>query len=201
MVDFVRHWTERTQLSTKRLVQWIGVGMSKFYDWTKRYGKVNDTTRSCRATIGWKPGSGKPLCRFLRRASLGRLPALDLHAHGCRPGSCQPRDRVSRAQAGRLASARWNRKETVKGRGFQQPLAPGPHRHVDISYVNVCGTFYYLVSVLDGCSRFIVHWELRESMKEADVEVVLQRCGRSSPAKLRESSPTLARESPRRQGL
>ena len=42
MVDFVRHWTERTQLSTKRLVQWIGVGMSKFYDWTKRYGKVNE---------------------------------------------------------------------------------------------------------------------------------------------------------------
>ena len=51
-------------------------------------------------------------------------------------------------------------------------MAPHEHWHVDISYVNVCGTFYYLVSVLDGCSRFIVHWEFRESMKEADVEVV-----------------------------
>ncbi len=29
--------------------------------------------------------------------------------------------------------------------------------------------------MLDGRSRFIVHWELRESMKEADAEVVLQR--------------------------
>ena len=29
--------------------------------------------------------------------------------------------------------------------------------------------------MLDGCSRYIVHWELRESMKEADVEIVLQR--------------------------
>jgi hypothetical protein len=29
------------------------------------------------------------------------------------------------------------------------------------------GTFYYLCSVLDGCSRFLVHWDLRESMKEA----------------------------------
>jgi hypothetical protein len=52
---------------------------------------------------------------------------------------------------------------------------------VDISYVNVCGTFYYLTSVLDGCSRFIVHWELRESMREADVEIVLQRAREKFP--------------------
>ena len=45
----------------------------------------------------------------------------------------------------------------------------------------MCGTFYYLISVLDGCSRFIVHWELRESMKEADVEVVLQRARETFP--------------------
>ncbi len=77
--------------------------------------------------------------------------------------------------------ARWNRKETAKGQGFQQPLAPHEHWHVDISYVNICGTFYYLISVLDGCSRFIVHWELRESMKEADVEIVLQRAREKFP--------------------
>ena len=47
--------------------------------------------------------------------------------------------------------ARWNRTESSKGQGFQQPLAPHEHWHVDISYVNVCGTFYYLTSVLDGC--------------------------------------------------
>jgi transposase InsO family protein len=70
---------------------------------------------------------------------------------------------------------RWNRAESAKGTGFVQPLAAHEHWHVDISYVNVCGTFYYLTSVLDGCSRFIVHGELRESMKEADVEIVLQR--------------------------
>ncbi|HSY63702.1 MAG TPA: DDE-type integrase/transposase/recombinase [Terriglobales bacterium] len=37
------------------------------------------------------------------------------------------------------------------------------------------GTFYYLCSVLDGFSRFLVHWDLRESMRETDVEVILQR--------------------------
>jgi transposase InsO family protein len=46
---------------------------------------------------------------------------------------------------------------------------------VDVSHINVAGTFYYLCSLLDGCSRFIVHYELRESMTEADVEIILQR--------------------------
>ena len=52
---------------------------------------------------------------------------------------------------------------------------------MDISYVNICGTFYYLTSVLDGCSRFLVHWELRESMRESDVEIVLQRARETVP--------------------
>jgi transposase InsO family protein len=53
--------------------------------------------------------------------------------------------------------------------------------HVDISYVNVCGTFYYLISILDGCSRFLVHWELRERMTEQDVEIVSQRAREAFP--------------------
>ena len=45
VIDYVRHWSERTELSATRLVKWIGVGMSKFYDWRKRYGKVNEHNR------------------------------------------------------------------------------------------------------------------------------------------------------------
>jgi transposase InsO family protein len=76
---------------------------------------------------------------------------------------------------------RWNRQPDKKGTGFQQPLRPHDHWHVDISYVNVCGTFYYLTSVLDGCSRYLAHWELRESMTEADVEITLQRAKEAFP--------------------
>ena len=51
----------------------------------------------------------------------------------------------------------------------------GSSGHVDISYLNLAGTFYYLCSVLDGYSRYLVHWEIRESMTEAEVEIILQR--------------------------
>ena len=69
---------------------------------------------------------------------------------------------------------RWNRKLSKKGTGFIQPLSPHEHWHIDISYVNVSGTFYYLITILDGFSRYIVHTDLRESMKDEDVGVVIQ---------------------------
>lgn len=86
--------------------------------------------------------------------------------------------RVLRA-GGRLD--RWNPKPSKKGTGFAQPDAPYRHWHIDIAYVNLAGTFYYLCSILDGYSRTIVHWEIRESMKEADVEIVVQRARERFP--------------------
>lgn len=74
-----------------------------------------------------------------------------------------------------------NSKPSLKGKGFVQPLKPHEHWHVDISYVNIAGTFFYLCSLLDGCSRFIVHWEVRESMTEAEVETILQRARERFP--------------------
>ncbi len=76
---------------------------------------------------------------------------------------------------------RWNTTPSKKGTGFVQPLVAHELWHIDISYVNLAGTFYYLCSVLDGASRFLVHWELREQMTTADVETVLQRARESYP--------------------
>jgi transposase InsO family protein len=76
-------------------------------------------------------------------------------------------------QAGLLS--RWKSKPSRKGTGFEQPLQPHQHWHIDTSYIHLSGTFYYLCSILDGFSRFLVHWDLRESMRETDVEVILQR--------------------------
>src|SRR5262249_3879681 len=64
---------------------------------------------------------------------------------------------------------------TRKGTGFVQPLQAHQEWHVDVSYLNIAGTFYFLCSILDGYSRFIVHWEIRDKMEEIDVETILQR--------------------------
>ena len=69
----------------------------------------------------------------------------------------------------------WDNSPSRKGKGFEQPKQAHEHWHVDISYINVAGTFYYLCSVLDGYSRYIVSHDIKESMKEADVEVIIQK--------------------------
>lgn len=76
-------------------------------------------------------------------------------------------------QAGLLRA--WNGQPSKKGTGFQQPLRSHEHWHVDIAYLNICSTFYFQCSLLDGCSRYIVHWEIRESMTESDIEIIIQR--------------------------
>jgi transposase InsO family protein len=70
---------------------------------------------------------------------------------------------------------------SLKGTGFAQPLRAHEHWHIDISYLNLAGTFYYLCSILDGATRFVVHWELRERMTTADVETILQRAREQYP--------------------
>ena len=50
--------------------------------------------------------------------------------------------------AGRLDRNRWA--PSRKGTGFVQPDAPHCHSHTDVSHVNLGGTFYFLITVLDG---------------------------------------------------
>ena len=93
----------------------------------------------------------------------------------------QPGQRLSRAEGGRTPGRADAPRLTKKGTGFVQPLRPHEHWHVDVSYLNIAGTFYFLCSILDGCSRFIVHWEIREKMEEIDVETIIQRARESYP--------------------
>jgi putative transposase len=94
---------------------------------------------------------------------------LDHDVVACSPASVY---RVLK-HAGLLAGA--SPLPTKKGTGFEQPLKPHQHWHIDVSHLNIAGTFYYLCSLIDGCSRYLVHWEIREKMEESDVQTIVQR--------------------------
>jgi putative transposase len=100
---------------------------------------------------------------------------LDADVVACSPASVY---RVLKA-AGLLAGQAPN--ITKKGTGYVQPLQPHQEWHVDISHLNIAGTFYFLCSILDGYSRFIVHSEIREKMEEIDVETIVQRAREKFP--------------------
>ena len=72
-------------------------------------------------------------------------------------------------------------KPSKKGTGFVQPTRPHEHWHTDISFIRIGASFYCLISVLDGYSRAIVHWELREKMTRQDVLLVIERAREKYP--------------------
>ena len=174
VVDFVRRWAEPTEVAAGRLVRWIGVSGSKFYAWRTRYGKVNEHNAWVPRDHWLEAWEKAAIVAFWREHPLEgyrRLAfmMLDGDVVAVSPSS------VYRVLGGAGLLDRWNRRASKKGTGFQQPTRPHEHWHVDIMYLNLGGTFYYLCAVLDGYSRYIVHWEIAPAMTEAAVEMVVQR--------------------------
>ena len=180
LIDFVSRWNEKAEIATARFIEWLGMRTGKFYNWKARYGKVNEH-------------NGK-VPRDFWIESWEKRAIIEFHGEhtteGYRRLTYMMMDRnivaVSPASVWRVLHnagllGRWNNKPSQKGTGFTQPLKAHEHWHVDISYINICATFYYLCSILDGCSRYIVHWDIREAMTEADVEIIIQRAKEKYP--------------------
>ena len=180
VIDYVRYFSDKTGIVAADFIRRIGITRSKYYDWKERYGKVNEhnglVPRDFWLTDDEKQGivdyyKDHPLEGYRRLCYM----MMDADVVAVSPSS------VYRVLTNAGLLKRWNGKPSKKGDGFIQPLKPHEHWHCDISYINICGTFYYLCSILDGFSRYIVHWEIRESMTERDVEIILQRAREKFP--------------------
>jgi putative transposase len=176
----VNHWTTRAEQPARRLLGWLDLGTSEFHDWKYRYGKANEHNAHILRDWWLEDWEKKAIIDYHDRHPLEgyrRLTymMLDDEVVAVSPASIY---RVLK-QARRLDRRRFlpSKKET----GFVQPLRAHEHWHVDVSYINISGTFYYMSSLLDGHSRFIVHWEIREAMTERDIETVVQRALKQHP--------------------
>jgi putative transposase len=180
IIDFIRSWSEKTGIPAARFLAWLRLAPSKFHDWKRRYGKVNLHNSWIPRDFWVEDWERKAIVDFFaehrtdgyRRAT---FMMLDSAIVAVSPATVY---RVLK-EAGALE--RWNRAQTGRGKGFHQPEKPHDHWHADVSYLNIGGTFYYLLSILDGYSRYILHWEIRKSMTEADVEIIIQRAREKFP--------------------
>lgn len=163
-----------------KLLSWAGLSRSKYYEWKKRYGKENEHNGLVPRDFwieAWEKDAilafylDHPLEGYRRITYM----MMDLNIVAVSPST------VYRVLQGADMLRKWKRNTSSKGNGFQGPSFAHEHWHIDISHLNVCGTFYYLCSLLDGYSRFIVHWEIRERMTEMDVEIIIQRAREQFP--------------------
>ncbi len=156
------------------LVKWIGISRSKFYEWKKRYGKVNEhnasiprdhwtTPEEQRAVIEYHdnhPGNGyRRLTYMMMDEDVVALSPTTVYRILKRAGKLWRPPVVS----------------SRRGKGFAQPHRAHRDWHIDFSHVRVAGTFYHLCSIIDGFSRYIVAWELMDRMRTIDAEIVVQK--------------------------
>jgi hypothetical protein len=181
IVDFINDWSDqRTALRPLQLVDWLHLPRSKYYHWREHYGHDIARTQPVPRDHCLEDWEGDAIVAFAQANPLEgyrRLTFMMLDAN---------RVAVSPSTTYRVLLdvgliGRSKLKPSAKGKGFTQPLRPHEHGHIDASYRNIAGTFYYLCSILVGYSRAIVHWEVRESMKETDVEIILQRALEKHP--------------------
>lgn len=180
MVDYVAYWTERAETPAKRILDWMRVPEGTFYSWRNRYGKVNEHN-------GWIPRDHwledwekQAILDFAQEHPLNgyrRLTYMMLDADVVAVSASSVYRVLN--QAGLLR--RFAGKPSRKGKGFNQPSGPHRHWHIDVANVNICGTFYFMTTILDGYSRYIIHWEIREKMEEIDIEAILQRAREKFP--------------------
>ena len=180
VVVFVADWSSRTGLPVKRLLKWLELPGGKYHDWKARLrvpNRHNGAQPRHFWLLTWEREAivtfalGHPQEGYRRLAYM----MLDADVVAVSPSSAY---RVLK-DAGLLG--RQTPATTTKGGGFKPPSKPHWHWHIDVSYINLAGTFYYLCAVLDGYSRYIVHWEIRERMHEPDIEIILQRAKERVP--------------------
>lgn len=174
IVDFVKYWTNRFGvIKAKTIISSFGIYPKRYHEWKRRYGQENKHNGKIPRSFWLLKEEKERIIEFyLNNFTCGyrrcAYMMIDNDIAYCSPST------VYRVLSQADVIRRWNRKLSKKGTGFIQPLKPHEHWHIDISYINVSGTFYYLITILDGFSRYIVHTDLRESMKDEDVGVVIQ---------------------------
>jgi putative transposase len=174
-VRFTEMMIVKTNTPVNKLLAMIGISSSKYYSWIDRHERPNNHNGIIPKKhwiLDWERESIISYAQTHIGEGYRRMTymMIDDNIVAISPSTTY---RVLKT-AGLLN--RWNKvKKSIKGNGFDQPALPHQHWHTDIKYVNFRGTFLFLISVIDGYSRYIVHHELRTSMQEYDVQITIQR--------------------------
>ncbi|MEW6137763.1 MAG: transposase [Thermodesulfobacteriota bacterium] len=141
-MDFVNRWSDLTEIAVVWFVLWLGISRSKFYNGRAHYGMLNEHNGSIPRDFWLEDWEKKAIIRFYHEHPL----------EGYRRLTFMMLDRdvvaVSPATVWRLLAREdllcpWKPTPSKKGAVFQQSLRPHQHWHMDVSYINTTGEFYY----------------------------------------------------------
>ncbi len=179
-----------SELKISKVIEMLGISRSKFYGWNKRLNLPNNHNGKQPKQHWLTPVEKQTIIDFAKsyinknsyylRDGYRRLSYTMLDENVC---AASPSS-VYRVLKNTGLLNRWKgKRSSSKGKGYKQPIQAHSEWHTDIKYINFKGSFLFFISVMDGYSRYIVHHELRISMNEFDVELVIQKALEKYPDK------------------
>lgn len=175
VLALVERTRERTDWSVGRIRARLGLGRGRYYRWRNRAEREQLADESSAPSCcPWailpeekdavvEYALGKPKDGYRRLA----WQMVDEDVAYVSPSS------VYRILDDEDLLYRWKR-SAHSGEKPPEPTEPNERWHTDIMYLRVADTWYFLVTVLDAYSRYVVHWDLLTSMKAKDVRLVIQ---------------------------
>ncbi len=180
VVDYVHRFFTETGVSRNKIVCWLGIPRSKYYEWCKRYGTLNQHNGKKPRHFWleeWEREAIREYFKLHPFVGYRRLSymMIDADVVAASPST------VYRVldEAGLLERTTWAKSK--KGTGFDQPKGPHCDWHTDITHVWAGGVCYNLTCVLDGYSRYILGWTLTETMTSEQMELFIQRVREQYP--------------------
>jgi transposase InsO family protein len=174
LLELVARTQARTGWAVRRILRQLGIKPARYWDWVQRAvrGALTDQPPRAPALEAVRPEEraavleyalGHPKDGYRRLA----WQMVDADVAYLSPAS------VYRVLRDADLLYRWKRSRP----GGARPEPPaGPHErwHTDLMYLRIGDTFYFLVTVLDGYSRYVVQWDLLTSMTALDVRRVVE---------------------------
>lgn len=186
ILSYIGYWQRRTGIALTTMLIWLELSTGKYYNWKRRKYHKNEHNGHIPKSHWILPWEREAIIAYRHEhpeEGYRRLcyMMLDENVAAVSPSTVY---RILKAE--KLLTTQW-RYEKTKGSGFEQPTRPHQHWHLDITYINFKGTFVYLAALVDGYSRYIVHYELKTSMEAIDIEIMLERARLKFP----DASPVL----------
>ena len=175
LLAVVRVTQARTGWTVRRILKALGLTRARYRDWVKR---------AARHALADRP----PIASFRDGILAEEKDAVKAYAlahpkDGYRRLAWQMVDAdvayLSPSSVYRVLDeadllSRWKR-STSSGTAPAKPTRPHERWHTDLMYLRIQDTWYFLVTVLDAYSRYVVHWELLTTMRAEDVQLVIQQ--------------------------
>jgi putative transposase len=182
VLELVRRTLARTGWTLRRILKRLGLSRSRYHEWVGR------ARREALADLVYPPRSCWRVLPEEAEAVIGY--ALAHPREGYRRLAWMMVDEdvayLSPSSVYRVLDHadqlyRWKRSASV-GQRPEPPTRPNQRWHTDLMYLRVGDVWYFLVTVLDAYSRYVVHWDLLTSMTAAEVRVVIQDALKKSGA-------------------